>query len=257
MSIATVGVLGLLSAGGGIWSGLTGPRIADVQLRDAASNTVAEPSFVATVNATIKETSSGTPFGSPASGGSSIPASQTSTSKETVVYQAPDRVDVKVSSEAPGSGQSPNETDLIQIGSSCWQPPSQLSASSGPQPCQASSISMFLELVRGLEKSSSVTQRDGMYDLSPADGRRFLVDAFLGGSSVGVAPKNVSVQVRIQGSDVVWEHLSFGSTQPLGLGASGGKAQTITVTFDLVARITQIGSAPPIVRPAGPPTSTG
>jgi hypothetical protein len=256
MSIATVGVLVLLSAGGGIWSALTGPRVADVQLQDAASNTVAAPSFVATVDATVKETLNG-PFGSPAAGGSSGPQSQTSVTSETVVYQAPDRVIVKESAKVtPASGQGTNETDIVQIGSSCWQPAAQLG--SQPASCRASAIPMFLDLVSGLEKTSRVTEHDGTYDLTPSDSRRFLTTAFLGGTGGGTPPKNVIVQVRIQGSDVVWEHLSFGSTQVVAGGTSGtGQSQTISVSLDLVARFTEIGSAPPVVRPAGAPTSTG
>jgi hypothetical protein len=255
VSLATLGVLVALSAGGGIWSALSGPRVADVQLHDAASNTVAAPSFVATLNATIKESLNGPP-----PSGSSGPQSQTTTTKETVTYQAPDRVMVKESEAAtPASSQGSTQTDLVQIGSSCWVPASELGGTAAAPTCNASDITMFLDLVSGLEKTSSVTRRgDGTYELDLADSRRFILTDFLGGSGGITTPENAKVEIRIDGSNVVWEHLSFDSTEPSGAAApTGGKPETISVSLDLVARFTQIGSAPPVVRPAGAPTATG
>ena len=103
MSLATLGVLCALSAGGGVWSALTGPRVADVQLHDAASNTVSASSFVVTLDAKIKQTTSGS-FGSPTTG-SSAPLNEITSSSETIVYEAPDRVSVKDSVEVNGQKQ--------------------------------------------------------------------------------------------------------------------------------------------------------
>jgi hypothetical protein len=248
MSLATLGLLCVLSAGGGVWSALTGPRVADVQLQDAASNTVAAPSFVATVNATIKEAAN------VPSGATSVVRTETSTADQSVVYQAPDRVMVKESTEvSPASGISSSQTDLVQIGTSCWQSASQSSASTG---CQASAFSKFLDLVSGLETSSGATLRDGTFELTATDSRRFIVTDVLG-DEIGSSPlEDPIVQVRIQGSDVVWEHLSFHTTESAP-DSSGPLPESISVSFNLVAQFTEIGSAPPVVRPAGPPTSTG
>ena len=244
MSLATLGVLCALSAGSGVWSALTGPRVADVQLHVAASNTVAAASFVATVNAKIKETTSGS-LGSPTVGGSA-PQTQISTSKETIVYQAPDRVQVKESSAI--NGQSTPETEETQIGSSCWE---SASLSGQHQQCQTNAVSMFLEIVRELEKTSKVTYRAGTYDLTPADSLTFLNDA-LGGTGGGPPPKNLVVQVRIQGSNVSSEHISFTEAEA-GVSGSG----SISLIADIDATFTHIGSAPPVARPSGPPTATG
>jgi hypothetical protein len=244
MSLATLGVLCALSAGGGVWSALTGPRVADVQLHDAASNTVAAPSFVATVNAKITEISSGS-LGSPTAGGTA-PVNQISSSKETIVYQAPDSVLVKEVSAI--NGQNAPETEETQIGPSCWQP---ASASGQQQQCQANAVSMFLEIVRVLEKTTKVSFRDGIYQLTPADSLTFLNDA-LGGTGGGPTPKNLVVQVRIEGSNVASEHISFSEGE-----AGAAASPTISLTAVIDAKFTEIGSAPPVVRPAGLPTATG
>lgn len=244
MSLATLGVLCALSAGGGVWSALTGPRVADVQLHVAASNTAAASSFVATVDAKINETASGS-LGSPTVGGSA-PQTRISTSKETIVYQAPDRVQVKESSAI--NGQSAPATEETQIGSSCWQP---ASASGQQQQCQADSVSMFLEIVRVLEKTSKVSYRGGTYELTPADSLTFLNDA-LGGTGGGPAPKNLVVQVRIEGSNISSEHISFTESQA---GVAG--SESISLIADIDATFTEVGSAAPVVRPTGPPTAIG
>jgi hypothetical protein len=244
VSLATLGVLVALSAGGGVWSALSGPRVADVQLHDAASNTLAAPSFVVTLDATVRE----------ALNGSAQPEAQTTSTSERVDYQAPDRVTVNESTKVtPASSQGNTETDLVQIGSSCWEPASEVAQSSAAPACQASDIPMFLSLVGGLDKTSNVTQTSGMYELDAADSKHFILTDFLGGSGGTLTPENAKVQIRIQGSDVVWEHLSFDSTE----SDPGSPTQTISVTLDLVARISQIGSAPPVLRPKGAPTSTG
>ena len=230
MSLATLGVLCTLSAGGGVWSALTGPRVADVQLHVAASNTVAAASFVATVDAKINETESGS-LGSPTVGGTA-PQTRISSSKETIVYQAPDRVLVKESSAI--NGQSAPDTEETQIGSSCWQ---SASASGQQQQCQANAVSMFLEIVRVLEKTSKVSYRDGKYQLTAADSLTFLNDA-LGGTGGGPAPKNLVVQVRIDGSNVSSEHISFTEGESEGAGSP-----SISLTADIDATFTEIGSA--------------
>ena len=76
------------------------------------------------------------------------------------------------------------------------------------------------------------------------------LDNVLGGTGGSPAPKNLVVQIRIDGSNVSWEHISFSESQSSSSGSD-------SVSFDLIVRFTQIGSAPPVVRPAGPPTSTG
>ncbi len=255
MSLATLGVLLVLSAGAGVWSALTGPRDADVQLHDAASNTAAASSFVATLDSTIKETLVGSSFGSPTAGGSSGLQSQTSKTTETVDYQAPDRVKVKETTQtSPSTAGGTVAIDLVQIGTSCWQTPAE---SSEPSGCQATAIPMFLDLVSGLEKSSNVTLHDGTYKLDPADSKRYILTDFLDGSGGVTTPSKASVQIRIDGSNVVWEHLSFATTEPSGGTSVNGQPEMISVSLDIVARLTQIGSAPPVVRPAGAPTSTG
>jgi hypothetical protein len=249
MSLATLGLLLALSAGFGVWSALTGPRDADVQLHDAASNTAAASSFVATLDSTIKETL----VGSPVAGGSSGLQSETSKTTETVDYQAPDRVKVKETTHTSSAGGTVT-IGLVQIGTSCWQTPSEPSE---PSDCQASAVPMFLDLVSGLEKSSNVTLHDGTYKLNAADGRRYILTDFLDGSSGVTAPSKESVQIRIDGSNVVWELLSFATTEPSGGTSANGQPEMVAVSLDIVARFTQIGSAPPVVRPTGAPTSTG
>ncbi len=244
MSLATLGVLCALSAGGGVWSALSGPRVADVQLHDAASNTLAASSFVATVTAKIDEITSGS-FGSPTAGGA-VPQNLSSTSKETIVYQAPDRVLVKDSSESNGTSE-PTAVET-QIGSSCWQPASE---SGEQEQCQANAVSTFLEIVRVLKKTSKVAYGNGTYRLTSADSLNFLNDA-LGGTGGGPVPKDLLVQVRIEGSYISWEHITFTQNEA-GVAGTG----SISLSVDIVATFTHFGTAPPVVRPAGPPTSTG
>ncbi len=253
MSLATLGVLTALSAGAGVWSALTGPRDADVQLHDAASNTVTAVSFVATLNSTIKETLVGSSLGSPLTPGSSGAQSQTSKTTETVDYQSPDRVMVKDKTQtSPATADGSGAIDLTQIGTSCWETPSPPAGSSA---CEANAIPKFLDLVSGLEKSSNVSLQGGTYKLDPADSKRFILTDFLDNSGGITTPVNASVQVRIQGSNVVWEHMSFSTTEPSGATTTGGQPELVSVTLDVVARFTQIGSAPPVVRPASAPSS--
>ena len=120
MSLATLGVLCALSAGGGVWSALTGPRVADVQLHVAAVEHRRRAELRCDRRREDQRDSSGS-LGSPTVGGSA-PQTRISTSKETIVYQAPDKVLVKESSAI--NGQSTPETEETQIGSSCWQPAS-------------------------------------------------------------------------------------------------------------------------------------
>jgi hypothetical protein len=251
LSLATLGLLLVLSAGAGVWSALTGPRDADVQLHDAASNTAAASSFVATLDSTIKESL----IGSSVAGGSSGVQSETSKTTETVDYQAPDRVKVKETTQtSPSTADGTGVIDLVQIGTSCWETPADPSE---PSDCQASAIPMFLDLVSGLEKSSKVTLHSGTYKLDSSDSKHFILTDFLDGSGGVTALSKASVQIRIDGSNVVWEHLSFATTEPSGGTSANGQPEMISVSLDIVARFTQIGSAPPVVRPTGAPTSKG
>ena len=53
--MGSVGALVLMTAAAGLWSGLTGPRMADVQLGQAAANLAASSSFVVVINETESE----------------------------------------------------------------------------------------------------------------------------------------------------------------------------------------------------------
>src|SRR5580698_239321 len=111
MTLASLGVLGALTAGFGVWSALTGPPVAVVQLHDAADNTIAAPSFRATLDGTISVSFSGA---TAAQGESDV-------IRESGIFQAPDRTFVNASNVATISGVSRRtQIEWTQIGDSCW-----------------------------------------------------------------------------------------------------------------------------------------
>ena len=69
----------------GLWSGLSGPKVAGVQLYDAVSNTLAAPNFMATFQLVFEN-----PLGS-ASPGSTAYSSSLGLGRIAIDYQAPDR----------------------------------------------------------------------------------------------------------------------------------------------------------------------
>jgi hypothetical protein len=224
LSVASIGLMSLLAAGFGLWSAFTGPKIAVVQLRDAAANTANAANFEVTLQ--IRQTP---------------PSSQSSPSTETIVYQAPNRVYISDKADVGGITQAEAET---QIGSSCWTTPPTQSAFGT---CNSKSIGDFLQLVKVLETASGVTLSNGTYSLSRAAADRYLVKG-LGTSSIANSTQDrIQVKIRLRGDsihtiDLTIQNLSGGATAP-GLD--------FLITFPFV------GTAAPVATPTGAPTSTG
>jgi hypothetical protein len=233
---------------------VTGPKVADAALHVAAASTVAAPSLLATV-----QTSFGVNFGGASSVAGSGPPNTVTKVKETIDYQAPDRVLVNESgSSSAGGSSTPTVDRLTQIGSSCWETPP-APGSLGQQACNNSAISGFFNIVQSLESASGVSFRDGTYYLSRSASLRVINSIGGTGNELTSADvKSVSVQAQVHGDSISWESLSYtvSESAPAGIGsAPGGGAFEESV--QIAVRFTEIGSAPPVNRPAGPPTSTG
>jgi hypothetical protein len=115
----------------------------------------------------------------------------------------------------------------------------------------------FTSIVGALKNSSDVVYRNGLYSLAAHDVARFLNVAFPapGGSSSQLKPTNIKVEARIQGDYVSWEHVAFSENG--SSAAAGTGSENFSEGVDVIARFTQVGSAPAVKRPAGVPTSTG
>ena len=237
-------VLAVLSLGGAAWSAFTGPRVADVQLQVAAANTVAAPSLIVHLQATITASLSAQ-SGSGTSGGTT--ENEVEKISETVDYQAPDRIKATTTdtdSGIEGSTSGPVTSSETQIGNACWT-----NAPAGTDVmCTAGAISSFLDVVSSLEKATGITDRNGTYYLSPK-ATQILVEALDGGqgdSTLGGSGSGDSAEARINGDAVSWEKLTVNSASTQG-----------KTSLDIVVTFTDIGSAPPVETPSGPPTATG
>jgi hypothetical protein len=232
-----LGLLTVLSLGGAAWSAFTGPKVADVQLQEAAANTVAASSMVVVQHATIKIA---LPTQAGSTGGTA--ENETETISETVDYQAPDRIHATSTESGSGSGATaPVTSTETQIGDACWT-----NAPAGDDTsCSAKAISSFFTVVSGLEKATDVSDRGGTYVLTPqASGT--VVEAMDGGqgNSVFGAASGDSVEARIAGDTISWEQVGIHSA-----GSTVGTSVNIVITYS------DIGSAPPVATPSGPPTT--
>ncbi len=229
-SFATLGLLSVLAAGFGLWSAFSGPQVADVQLHDAAANTLAASGFVETLQSTAGATTT------------------TSSSPTTTIdYQAPDRFAV-VGSYQENGGKGRTELRFTQIGSACWEGPAAENpgAPSVQSVCAPTSGSDLLNVLRDLEHASTDTLRGGVYTLDQKDSPQFVSD-FLGPFATIV--NGLPVEVRIDGSYVSWVH--FVLTVRSG-PSEGDHYASVTIRF------TNVGTALPVIRPAAepPPTAT-
>jgi hypothetical protein len=224
-AFATLGFLGVASLAFGLWSGLSGPRVADVELHDAVSNTLAASGFVATIQITEDRASATSP-GSPAYSSNLVFGG-------TVVdYEEPDSE--IVSSLAPFGHRTMR---ITEIGSSCWV----TGVPSGPgvslaTDCSLDSIQTVLSSIEDLRATTDVALKGGVYALSPSDSRKFVAASY--GSSGSNPVQYVGparVEIRLNGGFIDWINLIV----PGSIGA--------------LLRFTDVGTEPPIKRPPGPP----
>jgi hypothetical protein len=239
-------VLGVLSLGGAAWSAFTGPRVADVQLQTAAANTVAATSLIARLQATITASVS-----APSQSGAPTATTENEVEKvsETVDYQAPDRVHATTTDTDSGTEGSaaPVTSSETQIGDACWTN----SPAGTDVKCTAGAVSSFLDVVSGLKNATGITERSGTYYLSPK-ATQILVNALDGGqaNALGGSARDDSAEVRIDGDTVSWEKLTVNST-------SDTAGESVKTALDILVTFSDIGSAPPVEMPSGPPTATG
>jgi hypothetical protein len=226
-SFATLGLMSVLAAGFGLWSAFSGPKIADVQLHDAAANTLAASGFIETFQSSATATIS-----------SSAPTT-------TIDYQAPDRFVVVESYEVNGS-KARTELRITQIGSACWEEPAAENPGSPSVQvvCAPTGGSEFLSVLRDLERTSNVTLRGGVYTLDQKDSPRFVNDIL---GPFGTILKGQAIEVRTDGSYVSWLYFAFTEASDPSNGSPG---------LYVVIRFADVGSAPNVVRPAGEPTPT-
>jgi len=260
-TLAVLAALGVLSLGGAAWSVATSPKVFDVQLHDAAANTAAASSFVANLDLVL--TVSGNAGSLSGAAGSPSAEREVLTLRGTLDYQAPNRVHVIESlSSVPGSALSFHESEVTQIGSSCWQEsPARQSGTSATTTCNPKALANFLQFLHALGGTTHVSNRGGTFYLAHRDGLRFLTAALpsvlAGGQFSGSVTNNVSVAARISGSTISWEHVHFNGSVSGGATATGGSSSNIQESLDLVITYGQIDSAPAVPQPAGPPTATG
>jgi hypothetical protein len=218
ISLGSVALVAVLSAAVGIWSGLSGPKVADVQVHQAAANLAAASSFVVNVDQTVSE----------------IGTADQAQIDEVVHYQAPDR---QWATQTVRSNQSVSVKTITQIGGSCWI------HSTGPAPpftCLRNSFENLLGAVRAFEKPSEITNVAGTYTLSAKDSAA-IISPVSGGLTIGMP----AVEVRITGAVISWEHISLDTSER---GAS--------ILIDEVIHFSQVGNGPAVVAPSGPPTET-
>jgi hypothetical protein len=230
VSFATLGFLGAASLAFGLWSGLSGPRAADVQLHDAVADTLAAPGFVVTLEPTAVSSASGSPAYSSTFGQGRI----------VVDYEAPDD-EVLTTFDSAGH----IEIRITEIGSSCWVTGASSGATVAPD-CASDSVQSFLSQIGELKSTTGATIENGVYVLSPSDSRKFAEDnsgssaSSQGSNAVQLGtPARLEIRIRLNGNFVDWIY-------EIAPGSFGADAQ-----------FADIGTAPPIVRPSGPPTSVG
>jgi hypothetical protein len=224
-TFATLGFLGAASLAFGLWSGLSGPRVADVELHDAVSNTLAASGFVATIQITEDRASAISP-GSPAYSSNLVFGGI------VVDYEAPDS---EIVSSAASSGHK--TVRITEIGSSCWV----TGAPSGPgvslaSDCSLDSIQTVLSSIEELRTTTDVALKGGVYVLSLSDSRKFA--AASNGSSASDPLQYVGrarVEIQLNGGFIDWINLIV----PGSIGA--------------LLRFTDVGTEPPIKPPPGQP----
>jgi hypothetical protein len=228
-SLATIGLVSVLAGGFGLWSAFSGPNVFEVQLHDAAANTLAASGFVETLQLTYTGSNQE----------SSSISHHTPVLTESIDYQAPDRFRV-VESERDNRGKAKAELQVTQIGSECWF---ELGGQSGDEGCQTSG-SDVLDVLQDLEHTSKATLSGGVYTLDLKDSPQFLSGVF---GPVATIFKGLSVEVRLDGSYVSSVHI----------GIDAGPAPSEAgLGIGVVIRFTQVGSESPVVRPAGAPSPT-
>ena len=226
-SFASLGLLSVLAAGFGLWSALSAPQVAAVQLHVAAANTLAASGFVETVQSM--------PTATPAK--SSAPTT-------TLYYQAPDRFTTVGSYEVNGS-KVLTELRMTQIGSACWEEPAadNPAAPSEESFCAQSGSSEFLSVLQD-SKTHLVSRFEAAFTRSTNKTRSLLCRAVYG--PFAKLFKGQSVEVRTDGTYVTWLHivLDFGSGR-----LAGHPYESVVIGF------TDVGTAPPVVRPAPEPST--
>ncbi|MFZ0666656.1 MAG: hypothetical protein WAM97_12955 [Acidimicrobiales bacterium] len=247
-----LGLLTVLTVGGMVWSIATAPKIYDLQLQQAAANTASASGFVASVDLTVSTSINGS-----LSSGGQIPRKQKITLAGGIVYQAPNRILVTESLATSTGGTSVNVTET-QIGPDCWQSVATRSGGRATATCNPAAVNNFLAFLRGLEKSSNVGYKNGTFYLAHRDAVTFLSSALpsliSGADFTGPLTKSVKLAATISGSYVSHEELTLGGTVSEGSGAFG---VSVTEHLGLVINYSKVGSAPPVGRPAGPPTVAG
>jgi hypothetical protein len=224
ITLATLGFLGAASLGFGLWSGLSSPRIADVQLHDAVANTLAASGFAVTLQ-NIFEASAPVAPSTPAY------SSNVELGRIVLYYEAPDSA---VLSEVDPSGHT--TLRVTEIGSSCWVTGvSRPGVTISPE-CYLASVKTFLSSIGELESTTDVTVEDGVYVLSPSDSRKFVSRGDSPGTQL-LTP--VRLEVHLKGDFVDW-------IRQVGPGPIGE-----------YLGFTDVGTAPPIMRPSGPPIPVG
>ncbi len=219
LSLGSVGLLALLTAAAGLWSALTGPRIADVQLHQATANLIAASSFTAVVDETE----------------SVIGTSEQVHIHEVLDYVAPDR---QMVTREITEGRLTGGGTLTQIGGSCWI------HNTGPftrSVCNRAAFQAFLDHLRQLEHSTDVSDNGGTYFLTPPDSSRWILADVPGNRMIGMA----EVEARIDGETLSSVRVSFDASL-------SGASVLVYETLQFAA----IDHGPAIVTPAGPPTST-
>jgi hypothetical protein len=218
ISLGSVALVAVLSGAASIWSGLSGPKVADVQVRQAAANLVAASSFVVTIDETQAV----------------LGTDQQAQVVQVVDYQSPDR---QSSVQTITSGTTRSVRKIVQVGSSCWI------QSTGPGdslPCVSNGAERLLAPIKKLESISDVTNVGGTYVLSPTASAR-AISSEVSGITIGQA----MLKVRISGDAI--------STEQVSLNAS---VQGATIMINEAITFSRVGNGPPVVAPAGPPTAT-
>jgi hypothetical protein len=224
LSIGSLALLTALAASFGAWSATSGPVVAEVQLRVAAENLAAATSYVEVADQTE----------------SVIGTAEQEQLHEVVDYQAPNRDSVTLTARVNTSaGQTVSTQTLTQVGPSCWT--HSTGASGASLGCSLQGRQRSLVTLKDFENSSGVTDHAGTYVLSPQESARVIS----AGSSSSITVGMATVELRISGDSISWERLSFDA------GLSGA-----SVLIEEVITFSDVGRAPAVVAPAGPPTAT-
>jgi hypothetical protein len=222
-SLATLGLMSVLAAGFGLWSAFSGPNNADIELHDAAANTLAASGFVETIQLSSSQLTPG--------------------ATTSIDYQAPDRFRIVESAREDG-GRVVTTPLVTQIGSECWVASTSPGGPSGQGECAQTSGSDPLDVLTDLEHTSDVAIQAGDYTIGQKDLFPF-VRAILG--PLAAVFKSGTVDVKIDGSYVSLVHLHL---------AEGPNPAQSGPAVDYFIRFTDVGSAPPVVRPASGPATT-